>query len=421
MVTDPGPDDLPVRHPADGSQPLRKIDLTNIQVATSETARQINRRIVLNLLRRHQPMSRADLARRSGLQRSTVSAIVDQLIEEGWVTEGEAGRSVRGRRPRFLHLNADRAGVIGVELRPESTTIGLAGIDARFLAQTSLPTPRDPDVFVRELARATALVRSAHPAVRCDGMGISLPGRVDGRGRIVFAPNLGWNGVDLRAKLEAAINLPVMLENAASACALAELWFGHHPEQVRNIIAVTVSEGVGVGLLLNGQLVNAAGSMAGEFGHVSLDDTGPPCRCGRCGCWERYASNSAAVQYYWQRRGGAARPSERDMMNANRQYDALAELLREGDPLARETIERQARYLGIGLAVLVTGLSPDVIAIVGEITGMWDCVGPIVESTIAARALPHAAVRVVPTDRADQPRLRGAVTLVVQQHFGAPV
>lgn len=419
-MTDRGPDDLLDRYPADGSQLLRKIDLTNFQVATSETARQINRRIALNLLRRHQPMSRADLARRSGLQRSTVSAIVDQLIEEGWVTEGAAGRSVRGRRPRFLHLNADRAGVIGVELRPESTTIGLAGIDARFLAQTSMPTPRDPDVFVRELARATALVRSTHPAVRCDGLGISLPGRVDARGRIVFAPNLGWNGVDLKAKLESAVNLPVMLENAASACALAELWFGHHPEQVRNIIAVTVSEGVGVGLLLNGQLVNSAGSMAGEFGHVSLDDSGPPCRCGRRGCWERYASNSAALQYYWQRRGGPGRPSEREL-SSNRQYDTLSELLREGDELARETVERQAHYLGIGLAVLVTGLSPDVIAIVGEVTGMWDHVGPIVESTIAARALPHAAVRVVPTDRADQPRLRGAVTLVVQQHFGAPV
>ena len=123
---------------------MRKIDLTNFQVATSETARQINRRITLNFLRHNQPMSRADLSRRSGLQRSTVSAIVDQLITEGWVTEGAIGRLPRGRRPRFLHLNVERTGIVGVNLRPETTTVGLANVDARFEAQRSFPTPSDP-------------------------------------------------------------------------------------------------------------------------------------------------------------------------------------------------------------------------------------------------------------------------------------
>ena len=138
---------------------MRKIDLTNFQVATSETARKVNRQIALNLLRHLQPMSRADLARRSGLQRSTVSAIVDQLIDEGWVTEGAIGRLPRGRRPRSLHLNVERAGIIGVDLRPETTTVGLANVDARFVAQTSWPTPREPGLFVRELVRT--VLRSA--------------------------------------------------------------------------------------------------------------------------------------------------------------------------------------------------------------------------------------------------------------------
>jgi DNA-binding MarR family transcriptional regulator len=131
---------------------MRKIDLTNFQVATSETARLINRRITLNFIRRHQPMSRADLARRSGLQRSTVSAIIDQLIDEGWVTEGAIGRAPRGRRPRYLHLNVERAGIIAVELRPELTTVGLAGVDARFIEQASWRTPATPVAFVHELA-----------------------------------------------------------------------------------------------------------------------------------------------------------------------------------------------------------------------------------------------------------------------------
>ena len=389
---------------------MRKIDLTDFRPATSETARQINRRIALNFIRLYQPMSRADLARRSGLQRSTISSIIDQLIDEGWVTEGAIGRSPRGRRPRNLHLNVERAGIVGVELRPELTTVGLAGIDARFMGQVQFATAATPERFVRDLAAATCELRRAHPRVLCEGMGISLPGRVDKDGNLVFAPNLGWQPAAITRMIEEAVGLTVNVENAANACALAELWFGRHPEQVKNIVAVTVSEGVGVGLLLNGQLVHGANSMAGEFGHVSLADDGPACRCGRRGCWERYASNSAALQYYAAI--GGASPSPR--------FEDLPRLAARGDVRAAETLDRMARYLGVGLSNLAVGLDPDVIVIVGEVTTAWSRIGPIVEDILRTRALAPPMTRLVPTDSAAQPRLRGAVTLVVQQHFGAP-
>jgi predicted NBD/HSP70 family sugar kinase len=408
---------------------MRKIDLTNFQVATSETARQINRRIALNFIRRHQPMSRADLARRSGLQRSTVSAIIDQLIEEGWVTEGAIGRVPRGRRPRSLHLNVERAGILGVELRPETTTVGLAGVDGRFVVQTSWTTPADPAAFARELARTVKAFRSAHPKIVCEGMGVSLPGRVDQTGRLVFAPNLGWGQVNLRQLLESAIGLPVALENAANACALAELWFGQHPEHVRHLIAVTVSEGIGVGMLLNGQLIHGADGMAGEFGHVSLDQNGPVCPCGKRGCWERYASNSAAVRYF---AGEPPSPVASELPSAAKPdgpsraatlgsaFEEVLRLAEHGDRRAADALDRMAHFLGMGLAGLATSLAPEVIVIIGEVTGAWSRVGPIVAEEMRVLSLPHVTTRVVPTDPATQPRLRGAVTLVVQQHFGAP-
>src|SRR5258705_7163841 len=127
---------------------MRKIDLTNFRVATSETARHINRRIVLNLIRSHQPISRADLARHSGLQRSTVSVITEQLIAERWVTEGANGHVPRGRRPRFLHLNKERVGIVGINVRPATTTLALANLDGNFIAQESLPTAGDPNKFI---------------------------------------------------------------------------------------------------------------------------------------------------------------------------------------------------------------------------------------------------------------------------------
>ena len=125
--------------------------------------------------------------------------------------------------------------------------------------------------------------------------------------------------------LEEAIELPVAVENAANACALAELWFGRHPEHVRNLVAVTISEGIGVGLLMNGQLVRGGDSRAGEFGHVTLDENGPRCPCGNRGCWERYASNSAAIQGYLEAStNGGPRTVEPDLRSTDRAWCAAA-------------------------------------------------------------------------------------------------
>jgi predicted NBD/HSP70 family sugar kinase len=399
---------------------MRKIDLTSFQVATSETARQINRRIALSLIRRHEPLSRADLARRSGLQRSTVSAIIDELIVEGWVNEGELGLLPRGRRPRFLHVNTERVGTIGVELRPDVTTVGLAGLDAQFKAQESWTTPPTPELFAARLAEAVTALRTQHPATQVEGVGVSMPGRVDAEGRLMFAPNLGWPAMDLRALLESTVGLPVFLENAANACALAELWFGKHPEHVKNLVAVTVAEGIGVGLLINGQLVHGAHAMAGELGHVTLDEKGPPCKCGKRGCWERYASNSAAVHEYARAAEGDATFQPLAAADSLAQFRALVELARTGDARALGAIDRMAHFLGSGLAFIITSLAPEIITVVGEVTSVWDRVGPIVSEVVARRALPQAGTRIVPTDPATRPRLRGAVALVVQQYFAAP-
>jgi predicted NBD/HSP70 family sugar kinase len=248
-------------------------------------------------------------------------------------------------------------------------------------------------------------------------MGVSLPGRVDRTGRLVFAPNLGWASVNIQELLEAAVKLPVVAENAANACALAELWFGQHPEHLRHLIAVTVSEGIGVGLLVNGQLVHGGDSLAGEFGHVTLDETGPPCPCGKTGCWERYASNAAALRFYESegQHNGGRRPAPPSL-----RFDGLLRLAESGDRRAGKALERMAGYLGSFLAGLATGLAPELIVIVGDVTRAWPRIAPIIDAALERQTLPGSTTRIVPTDPAMQPRLRGAVTLVVQQHFGAP-
>ncbi len=396
---------------------MRKIDLTDFQVATSETARAINRRIVLNMIRSQQPISRADLARHSGLQRSTVSAIIEQLITERWVIEGVNGHTPRGRRPQYLHLNQERVGIIGVNIRPGETTYGLANLEARFLTQGSLKTAADPKQFIKELSSRLCELIKTHPEISYEGIGVSLPGRVDPTTQqLVFAPNLSWLKVDLKTPLEKATGLSVELENAANACALAEVWLGRHHEGVRNLVAVTISEGIGVGIMINGQLVHGSKGAAGEFGHVTLVEDGLLCRCGNRGCWEMYASNSAAVRYYAQANAGR----KTALSDVAPGFEDILRLAEQGVPKAVRALEQMAQHIGAGLALLVTGLAPDAIVIVGEVTRAWHQIGPIIEGVIKSRSFTHAAPRIFPTDPASQPRLRGTIALVLKKHFGAP-
>jgi predicted NBD/HSP70 family sugar kinase len=399
---------------------VRRIDLSNFQVATSETARDINRRIVLNLIRTHQPISRADLARHSGLQRSTVSVIAEQLIKERWITEGANGHTPRGRRPRFLHLNKERVGIIGINVRPVTTTLALADLDGHFLAQDSLATPQNPNQFLAELVPRVHKLMDTRPELAFEGIGVSLPGRVDLVSKqLVFAPNLGWKDFDLKSPLEKATQLPVELENAANSCALSEICFGRRAEGLRNLVIVTVSEGIGCGLILNHQLVHGSTGTAGEFGHAALVPDGLECSCGNRGCWEMYASNSAAVRYYSQA-GTTSRGRRSAASETTISFDHLLRLAEQGDSKAVEALQQMAKYLGLGIAPLVSGLAPDMIVIVGEVTRAWHKVGPIIKDTVKQHSFTRAETQIVPSDPITQPRLRGTIALVLLKHFGAP-
>ncbi len=261
------------------------IEAKRNQGASSEVVRDINRRIVLNLIRTRQPISRADLARASGLQRSTISLIVEQLIEENWVLEGPTGRLPRGRRPTFLRLNDDRV-IIGVDIRPTQTTVALADANGKFTSQEVLGTPSDPQLALKRLIESIQRIKNSCRGKMIEGVGISLPGRFDHTvNRLVFAPNLKWPDFDIRNPIVEHTGLDVELENAANACVLAEVWFDRVHE-CRNLVVVTVSEGIGTGILANGALVRGLNGMAGEFGHVPVDPAGPVCGCGSRGCWE---------------------------------------------------------------------------------------------------------------------------------------
>src|SRR5258708_10166097 len=206
---------------------MKPVHPKNLRVATRGTTREINRRVVLDLIRINQPISRADLARVMGTRRGAVSVLVNQLIEDGAVFEGATGEAKRGRKPTFLYMDSRERCVVAVDIRPTRTFVMVTDLLGRQLASvTSFPSERDPKRFVAGLAKRVRSVLAEHRDLgRCEGLGVVVPGMVDAEtGRVLSAPNLGWRALSLRDSIAAAVGLTVEVENSGKACALAQLW-----------------------------------------------------------------------------------------------------------------------------------------------------------------------------------------------------
>jgi len=386
---------------------MRHIDLTDVQLASSETPRRINRDIVLELIRANQPISRADLSRQSGLQRSTVSQIVEQLIREKWVCEGGVASPPRGRRPTLLELNDDLV-AIAVDIHPRQATVATVDLKGRLLSRSLVALSSDPAASTRLLTDCMQRMRKSLPRKSIEGIGISLPGRIDPvTQHLIFAPNLHWPDFDLKGVIEETMGLPVKMENAATASLLAELTF-RRIDGIRDIVMVAVSEGVGTGIFANGSLISGHRGMAGEFGHVALDPAGPLCSCGRRGCWETFASCQAALRYFKELRPQGKANSFQELLN-------LAE---EGDQQAALALAKQALYIGRGLQLIITALSPSLILIAGDIMPAWHRFGPVIEKEAAENTLCGTLPQILPTHEGEIARLRGAAALVFQRRSG---
>ncbi len=391
---------------------MLRIDLSDLPVASSETARHLNRRVILNLIRDKQPISRADLARLSGLQRSTVSLITEELIEDRWVVEGTTGRLPRGRRPTLLLLNQRRR-ILCIDIRPKRTFLGISDVNGVFSFQESIPTAPDPHRAIRQLIGRLRPLLKTRTEDPFEGIGISLPGRIDtSTGQLIFAPNLKWPTVDLKTPIERETGLEVALENAANACALAEMWF-NRANIIRNFVTVTVSEGIGTGIVTDGRLLRGANGMAGEFGHFPVDHNGPSCGCGKRGCWEVLASDQAAIRYYFESAGRSTRPRQTDL-----EFKALLSMADQGDTLAIKALDKMAIELARGVRMVIAGLDPEAILFIGEFTAAWSRFEPHIKNEVQQQKLSAVPVSLIPSRDGELTRLRGSVALVLYKHFG---
>jgi predicted NBD/HSP70 family sugar kinase len=252
--------------------------------------RKLNTAVILDILRRHAPLSRAELAARTGLNRSTVSIIVNSLIEEGFVQETDLQSPKIGRPGMLLMLNPKGGFAVGVEIGVDFISVILTDFVANVLWRGRVLSDPVEDQ-IRVIDRASELTQQAidtglEQGLRPLGIGLGVPGLVDIRqGKLVFAPNLRWTNVPLRLMWSQRFDLPIFVENEANAAALGEYYFGA-ARGVNSFIYLSAGIGLGGGVLIDGKLFRGSNGYAGEVGHMTVDPEGELCGCGKRGCWE---------------------------------------------------------------------------------------------------------------------------------------
>jgi predicted NBD/HSP70 family sugar kinase len=390
---------------------MKRPDAQNLKMVGVRDLRDVNQTIFLHLIRERQPISRAEIVKATGLQPGTVSAIVNRLIREKLVYEGVEGPSSGGRRPKYLHINAESAYVLAIDIGVRETLYAISDFNGRILTQRAVMTEGEPQYFLRSLAReAKRLINAQYARARFVAVGVSVPGLIDrAEGSVIVSPNLGWQSAPVRKPLEAELGLPVHVENDANAAAFAELWYGPLDEiGARTLLSILVVEGLGTGLIINGELHIGTRIGLGGFGHMTLDSSGPVCSCGRRGCRETFASNRATIERYHA------------LSKSKNRAQSVAEIItqaRQGDAAALEAIETTARYLGEGVANLAHGLSPEVVVIGGEITGAWSIISPIINERVKSNYIVPPINFTVRTASAQHPSLFGAIPIALQNCF----
>jgi N-acetylglucosamine repressor len=341
--------------------------------ATHAQTRQHNHRLILRTVYDFGPISRADVARNTGLTRTTVSDVVADLLDDGIVEEVGRGPSSGGKAPILLSLVGDARQVVGLDLGEATFAGGLVNLRGEVRRLVELPVgSRDGDdalALVFQLVEELLADATATPL----GIGIGTPGLVDTRtGTIRWAVNLDWENLPLGGLVTERFGLPAHVANDSQAAALAEYTFGSDGRRRSNLVTIKVGRGIGAGLVLNGSLFQGDGFGAGEIGHVAVVDDGAACRCGRFGCLETVASSRAIAA----RAGVLAREMRTPLADTALERDlTIDDVVRgfaAGDAAARTAALEAARFLGRAIAGLIGVLDVERIVLDGPVTAFGD-------------------------------------------------
>jgi predicted NBD/HSP70 family sugar kinase len=386
-----------------------------------ESLRERNRRRVLGALRVAGITSRAELARKTGLSRTTVSSLVGDLLREGLVAErGDAGAApgAQGGRPPVLVSLDRRAGAaVGVDFGKTHVTVAVADLGHTVLAELRRELPGDHRAE-QDLDGAAELVDQALVEAGVDrgqvlGVGMGLPGPIHATTGTIGSSGIlpGWVGVAAARAMSERLGLPVRVDNDANLGALAEHVWGAG-RGASDMIYIKLATGIGAGLVLGGRLYEGAGGTAGEIGHTIIDEDGPLCRCANRGCLETLASGAATLDLL------------RPTLGPDLTLGHLVELTLEGNPACRRVVADAGRHIGRALANVVNVLNPSRIVVGGELAACGDVLMEPLRQECTRHAIKSAGedVEIAPGALGERAQVLGALALVLQdaETFAAP-
>lgn len=333
-------------------------------------------------------MSRAELARRTGLSRSTVSAIVNDLLSTGLVQETRAGVSSGGRRPIILEFQEQASFIVGIELGATHISCVLTDLRCKVRASWSVPAPvrEDPELALEKMTAGVRAVLEADgvPQSRLVGLGVAVPSPVDHErpGELLPLVVPKWAGYNIAAHLEKSFGRPVFVDNDANLGALAELWWGAG-SSVKDLAYIKVATGIGAGLIIDGRIFRGSAGVAGEVGHTSIDQNGPPCVCGLRGCLTTLIGTPALLK-----RAEAELSRSGSEREAPSNVEELVNMALARDPAAVAVVRYAGETLGVGIANMLNLLNPKMVILGGGIARAGDLLLDAVRNAIVRLSLP---------------------------------
>ncbi|NOU96373.1 ROK family protein [Paenibacillus sp. LMG 31456] len=382
------------------------------QTGDLNLVKKINKSIVLEHIKDNAPVSRAKIAELTGLTKATVSTLVNELIESRMVYEIGTGASSGGRKPMMLLFNQAAGYAVGVDLGVSQISAVLTDLKGEIIEeyQTAHNNESIDSVISKLIACIRETIQRAPDSpYGVVGIGIGIPGISDDQGNVLFAPNLGWQDVPLQQRVEQEFEIPVVIDNEANAGAVGEKQFGSG-KNVSHLIYVSISSGIGTGVIIKEELYRGVSGFSGEMGHLSIELNGRACRCGNVGCWELYASEQALVD-----------EARKQWNDPSVDLKSLAQRASNGEQGAIELIQQTGRYLGIGLVNVINCFNPELIIIGGSIVSAKEWLLPPILSMMKQRSLPfpRAQLSIVFTELEGRSTLLGAASFAISRFFAS--
>ena len=394
---------------------------TRFKTGDQALIRQINLAVILDQLRESAPLSRAALAEKTGLNKTTVSSLVSELIEQNLVVETGLGSTRIGRPSVQLTLNPKAGFLVSIEVGVNFISVIAADFAPHIIYKLnkSIDPNQDQQEIIEQVLVLLKHVISENQQMygRLLGVAVGVPGLVDfAKGVVLIAPNLHWSDVQLVEILRENVSAPVLLDNEANLAALGEVHFGA-ARGYGEVLYISAGMGLGGGIVFNGTVMRGVTGFAGEFGHMTIDAEGALCGCGNRGCWETQASQRALFGVIRTAAASGQKTLLTDLARGNLNnlsMDHVVEAAKAGDELCLQALRRIGSSLGIGIASLTNAFNPELVVVGGPLSLAWEWLEPEIHGEVRRRALGwhQTAARIVPARHGVDACVMGGVAAI---------